>query len=159
MTLSVPAKKKGSETRGTMLFAIYTSGGSGGPYGVSFHADTKMERKVAIDRAGTASVEEAWQFQAPDGNSLQLQIQYLRGAPAPAKAESLLYSAVKPDFYRIYRYEQSADAVRGAEADRVQKVLFKASGPKLAPLFDGSEQLIGVTSVPWYTRQTYLPGS
>jgi hypothetical protein len=159
VTLSVPAKKKGSETRGTMLFAIYTSGGSGGPYGVSVHADTKMERKVAIDPAGTASVEEAWQFQAPDGNSLHLQIQYLRGGPAPAKAESLLYSAVKPDFYRIYRYEQSADAVRGAGADRVQKVVFKASGPKLAPLFDGSEQLIGVTSVPWYTRQTYLPGS
>jgi hypothetical protein len=159
VTLSIPAKKKGSETRGTMLFAIYTSGGSGGPYGVSVHADTKAERKVAIDPAGTPSVEEAWQFQAPDGNSVQLQIQYLRGAPAPAKAESLLYSAVKPDFYRIYRYEQSADVVRGAGVDRVQKVVFKASGPKLAPLFDGSEQLIGVTSVPWYTRQTYLPGS
>ena len=69
---------------------------------------------------------------APDGDSLQLQIQYLRGAPAPAKAESLLYSAVKPGFYRIYRYEQSADVVRGAGVDRVQKVVFKASGPKLA---------------------------
>ncbi len=142
-----------------MLFAIYTSGGSGGPYGVSVHADTKTERKVAVDPAGTASVEEAWQFQARDGNSVQLQIQYLRGAPAPAKAESLLYSAAKPDFYRIYRYEQSADVVRGAGVDRVQKLVFKASGPQLAPLFDGSEQLIGVTSVPWYTRQTYLPGS
>ena len=159
VTLSVPAKKKGSETGGTMLFAIYTSGGSGGPYGVSVHADTKTERKVAVDPAGTASVEEAWQFQAPDGNSVQLQIQYLRGAPAPAKAESLLYSAAKPDFCRIYRYEQSADVVRGTGVDRVQKVVFKASGPQLAPLFDGSEQLIGVTSVPWYTRQTFLPGS
>ncbi len=159
VTLSVPAKKQGSQTRGTMLFAIYTSGGSGGPYGVSVHADTKMERKVATDPAGSAVVEESWQFQAPDGNSLQLQIQYVRGAPAPAKAESLLYSAVKPDFYRIYRYEQSADVVRGAGADRVQKIVFKASGPKLAPLFDGSEQLVGVTSLPWYARQTYLPGS
>jgi hypothetical protein len=159
VTLSVPAKKTGSEARGTMLFAIYTSGGSGGPYGVSVHADTNMERRVAIDPAGTASVEESCQFQAPDGNSIQLQIQYLRGAPAPAKAESLLYAAVKPGFYRIYRYEQSADVVRGAGADRVQKVVFKASGPKLAPLFDGSEQLIGVTSIAWYTRQTYLPAS
>jgi hypothetical protein len=94
-----------------------------------------------------------------DQASIQLQIHYLRGAPAPAKAESLLYSAVKPGLYRIYRYEQSADMVRGAEADRVQKVVFKATGPKLAPLFDGSQQLIGVTSIPWYTRQTYLPAS
>ena len=71
----------------------------------------------------------------------------------------MLYSAVKPDFYRIYRYEQSADVVRGAGVDRVQKVVIKAAGPKLAPLLDGSEQLLGVTSVPWYARQTYLPGS
>jgi hypothetical protein len=41
----------------------------------------------------------------------------------------------------------------------LQKILFKASGPKLSPLFDGSEQLIGVTSNPWYTRQTFLPAS
>jgi hypothetical protein len=159
VALSIPAKKKASATRGTVLLVTYTSGASGGAYGVSVNAQTKMERKVAIDTAGAASVEESWEAQAPDGNSIQLQIQYSRGVPAPAKAESLLFSAVKPDFYRIYRYEQSADVVRGAGVDRVQKVVFKAAGPKLAPLFDGSEQLLGVTSVPWYTRQTYLPGS
>jgi hypothetical protein len=38
--LSIPAKKKGSETGGTMLFRIYSSITSGvpGPYGVSVHA-------------------------------------------------------------------------------------------------------------------------
>ncbi len=65
VTLSVPAKKQGSETRGTMLFAIYTSGGSGGPYGVSVHADTKMERKVATDPAGSAVVEEVVAISSP----------------------------------------------------------------------------------------------
>ena len=30
---------------------------------------------------------------------------------------------------------------------------------KIAPLFDGSQQLIAVTSVPWYARQVSLPGS
>jgi hypothetical protein len=159
VTLGIPARKKGSEGRGTMLFLIYTSGESGGPYGVSVKADAKMEREVEIDPAGKAAVEESWQFQAPDGNSIQLEIQYARGPLKSGKAESLLYSAVKPSFYRIYRYEQLEDAVRDAGSDRVQKIVFKASGPKLSPLFDGSEQLIGVTSVPSYTRQTYLPGS
>jgi hypothetical protein len=160
-TLGIPAKKTGSEARGTMLFNIYTSSVSGvpGPYGVSTHASVNVERKVRIDAAGTATVEEAWEFRAQDGDSIQLQIQYARGAPTPAKADAKLYSAAKPDFYRIYRYEQSVDVVRGAGADRVQKITFKASGPKLAPLFNGTEQLIGVTSTPWYTRQTYLPGS
>ena len=159
VTLGIPARKKGSEGRGTMLFLIYTSGESGGPYGVSIKADTKMEREVEIDPAGKAAVEESWQFKAPDGNAIELEIKYARGPLKSGKAESLLYSAAKPSFYRIYRYEQLEDAVREAGADRVQKIVFKASGPKLSPLFDGSEQLIGVTSVPSYTRQTYLPGS
>jgi hypothetical protein len=159
VTLAIPAKRKGSETRGTMLFATYSSGASGGPYGVSVKANADMERTVRIDSAGVSTVEESWQFQAPDGNSIQLQIQYVRGTPVPGKAEVLVYSAAKPDFYRIYRFERSADDVRGAGTDRVQKVVFKASGPKLASLFDGSEQLVGVTSFPWYTRQIFLPGS
>jgi hypothetical protein len=74
------------------------------------------------------------------------------------KAEELMYSVAKPNLYRIYRSERAGDIVRGPGTDRVQKITFKASGPKLAPLFEGSE-LIGVTSVPWYTRQTYLPES
>jgi hypothetical protein len=159
-TLTIPAKMKGSETRGTILFCAYVSDRAvPGPYGVSVHASANMERKVRIDPAGTATVEESWEFRSQDGDSIQLQMQYVRGPSTPGKAEAKLYSAVKPEFYRIYRSEQSTDVVRSATADRVQKVQFKASGPKLSPLFDGSEQLIGVTSNPWYTRQTFLPAS
>ena len=43
--------------------------------------------------------------------------------------------------------------------DHFTKIGLKAFGPTLSPLFDGSEQLIGVTSDPWYTRQTFLPAS
>ena len=52
--LSIPAKMKGSQTGGTMLFRIYSSsaGGVPGPYGVSVHAPANMERKVRIDPAG-----------------------------------------------------------------------------------------------------------
>ena len=51
--------------------------------------------------------------------------------------------------------------VRGAGTgpERLQKVTFKAAGEKLSPLFDGTEQLISMTSVPWYQREIYLPGS
>jgi hypothetical protein len=152
---------KGSQTGGTMLFRIYSSsaGGVPGPYGVSVHAPANMERKVRIDPAGIGTVEESWEFKSQDGDSIQLQIQYARGASTPDKAETKFYSAAKPEFYCIYRSEQSTDVVRSPAADRVQKVLFKAFGPTLSPLFDGSEQLIGVTSDPWYTRQTFLPAS
>jgi hypothetical protein len=161
VTLSIPAKKAGSETRGTMLFRNYSWSASGvpGPYGVSVEASTTMERKVRIDPTGVANVEEAWELRSQDGDSIQIQIHYVRGAMTTGKVEQMMYSATKPDFYRIYRSEQATDVVRGDGTDRVGKIIFKAAGPKIAPLFDGSEQLIGVTANPWYTRQTYLPGS
>ena len=161
VTLSIPAKMKESETRGTMLFLIYISsaGAVPGPYGVNVHANANMERKVRIDAAGTTTVEESWEFRSQQGDSIELQLQYARVTSPPDKAETKLYSAARPEFYRIYRSEQTTDVVRSAAADRVSKVLFKASGPKLAPLFDGSEQLISVTSNPWYMRMTFLPAS
>jgi hypothetical protein len=78
---------------------------------------------------------------------LQISTSALRNAPTP--------------FYRIYRFELASDVARSTptNVDRVSKVSLKATGAKIAPLFDGSQQLIAVTSVPWYSRQVSLPGS
>jgi hypothetical protein len=69
-TLSIPAKKTGSETRGTMLFLIYSSsaGGVPGPYGVSVQANTNVERRVRMDPAGATTAEESWELQSQDGD-------------------------------------------------------------------------------------------
>ena len=74
------------------------------------------------------------------------------------KVEAKLHSAAKPDFFRVYRFEQGADVVRSSATgvDRVTNFSFKASGPRLAPIFDGNEQLIAITSVPHYSRTIYL---
>ncbi len=49
---------------------------------------------------------------------------------------------------RCAKFEQAADVVRSMPngIDRVSKLSIKATGPRLAPLFDGSEQLISITS-------------
>jgi hypothetical protein len=72
-----------------------------------------------------------------------------------------MYSGAKPGFYRIYRYTQATDVLRGAgtAAERLKSFTFKGEGPKLASLFDGSEQLISITAIPYYSRQVFLPGS
>jgi len=69
------------------------------------------------------------------------------------------HSGLKPGFYRIYRDEQAADVVRSTatSTERVEKYTFKAAAAKLSPLFNGSEQLVSITSLPFYTRQVYLP--
>jgi hypothetical protein len=66
---------------------------------------------------------------------------------------------VNPDFYRIYRYQQIADLVRSvpAEVDRVDNFAFTTTIPEMAPMFDGSEKLVGIVNIPWYARRTYLP--
>ena len=91
---------------------------------------------------------------------MTMQAQYVRNTATREKSELLVFAQPKPDFYRIYRYEQGTDVVRGAGvADRLQKFSFKATGEKLSPLFDGTEQLISFSSVPFYAREIYLPGS
>ena len=41
--------------------------------------------------------------------------------------------------------------------DRVNKFSIKATGPRFEPLFNGTEQLISITSVPSYSIAVYVP--
>jgi hypothetical protein len=161
--LVIPAKKQGMEKAVPVVIGGLFSPISyaPGPYSNFVYAKADLDRKIHSDPAGMTSVEESWSFTTDGGDSVQVQVQYTRGVPGRANVESLVYSGAKPDFYRIYRYEQATDVVRSTVAgtDRAQKVSFKASGRQLTPLFDGSEQLVSITAIPWYSRQIFLPGS
>jgi hypothetical protein len=159
--LTVPAKKKGSEAAVPMVITGFASTPSyvPGAYGVFGLARATVDRHIHTDPTGKTNVVESWDFKSDGGDAIQLQLEYVRGVAVRSKAETMPHSAVKPDFYRIYRLEQAADVVRSTATgvDRVQKYAFKATGAKLSPLFDGSEQLISITSLPFYTRQIFLP--
>jgi hypothetical protein len=161
--LVVPAKKAGMEKSVAMVIGGMFSPASysPGPYGNFASAKADVERKIHSGPSGGAEIVETWKFASEAGDAFQVQLRYTRGEPQRAKVEGLVYSALKPDFYRIYRYEQATDIVRSAPSgvDRVQQLTFNASGQRLSPLFDGSEQLISVTSIPFYSRQIYLPAS
>jgi hypothetical protein len=158
---TIPAKKKGTDTAGTMVFTGLMSSGAPGAYGVYVPAKAKVEREVETEADGKSTAEEKWEFKADDGSSIEVTIEYERGPALRNKVEAKVFSAAKPEFYRIYRFEQASDVARstGNGVDRVGKISVKATGEKLAPLFDGAQQVISVTSIPWYSRQVYLPGS
>jgi hypothetical protein len=40
--------------------------------------------------------------------------------------------------------------------DRTQSLAFKAIGPQLSRLFDGSAQLISIAALPWTRREVWL---
>jgi hypothetical protein len=157
-----PGKKADSDAAGTVVWGGLVSAASApGVYGVYVPAKGAIDRKSRTDVAGESIVDEVWQFTSDDGTGVEIQIQYVRGVPTRNKAEAKVYSAAKPDFYRIYRLENLLDLARSTATgiDRVKTFSIKASGSKFGPLFDGSHQLISVTSQPWYARHTYLPGS
>ena len=159
--LTVPVKKKGTDISGTMVIGgLMTPPNVPGAYGVFLPAKSMIERKQRT-ADGKTTVDETWQLTGEAGNAIEVELQYQRGTPARGKVEAKVFSGAKPDFYRIYRFELASDVARSTatDVDRVSKVSLKATGAKIAPLFDGSQQLIAVTSVPWYARQVSLPGS
>jgi hypothetical protein len=156
--LSIPSRKKGTDTSGPVVISGFFDAGIPGKFGVYTTAQVTIERKTRTDPDGKSTIEEIWQVRAADGNSVEAQIQFVRGLPAKSKTESKLFSAINPDIFAIYRVEQASDVVRSSVTgvDRVTKLSIKASGSKLSMLFDGTEQLISVISVPWYSRQVYF---
>jgi hypothetical protein len=160
VVLNAPAKKVGTDIAGTMVLGGFIPHDAvPGAYGVYGPAKVVVDRKQRTEADGKTAVEETWEARADDGSAIEIQIQFMRGALTRGKAEAKIYSAARPDFYRTYRLEQAVDVVRSAPTgvDRASKFSLKAIGPKLAPLFDGSEQLVSITSIPHYWRSIYVP--
>jgi hypothetical protein len=159
VALIVPAKKSGSNLTAFMVTGGFTAeAGTPGPYGVFAPAKVTVDRRSRRDGDGTAIIDESWEMNATDGSALEFRVRFQRGAPDREKVAWQYYSAAKPDFHRTYRIDHGVDVVRSLPAgvDRVSTFVFKATGPKLAPLFDGSERLISITSIPFYSRSIYL---
>jgi len=161
VVLTIPAKKKGSDTAGTMVVAgLFALNGVPGAYGVYSPARVLIERRTRTRlNGGETLVNESWDFRTEDGNAIEVQVRFTPAVPSKVRAEAKVYSGVKPDFYRIYRIEQAVDVARSVpdNVDRATKVSINISGKKFAPLFDGTEKVISMTSIPWYSRQVYLP--
>jgi hypothetical protein len=160
VVLAIPARRKVAEASGAMVVAGLGAADSvPGAYGVYLPARALIERTVKSESGGKSHVDERWSFKAEDGSAFDVQLQFERGPVAKAKAEPKVFSGANPDFFRIYRIEQGLDVARSTAAgtDRVSRVSITASGPRFTSVFDGSEQLISVISIPWYSRQLYLP--
>ena len=160
VTLAAQAKKSGTDEKAGMALGGFVSSTSAvpGPYFNYTAASTVFSQRVGVDAAGKSIVEEAWEFSGGEGNALDLKIQFERGPLARVKANTRTYSSSKPDFFRIYRLEQAVDAINASSGrNRIVQMALKARGPLFGSLLDGSEQLVSVTSIPYYARQVYLP--
>jgi len=160
VVLFVPARDPASGASGSMIVGGFASqpGNVPGPYSVYSAATINMSRSYRTDDAGPTYVNEAWEVVA-SGDKLRLQVKYDRSPTVPMHVEPRNYSAARPDFYRVYKVDQLTKVVRSTatEDEKADRIEFSASGPHLSAIFDGSEHLVGVASVPVYQREIWLP--
>src|SRR5438876_11517470 len=93
------------------------------------------------------------------GGTVTLTLEYTRARPAENKSESKVYGGPDPNFFRIYRTDAGADVLRSTATgvDRVKKVSLRVTIADLKKAFDGSEQIVSITAIPWYVREVALP--
>ncbi len=160
--LAVPAKH--TQT-GEVAILVITGGVASslasvpGAYKTSVHGTVKREQTYKGANSEGGVVDDFWEVRDTQGGTMELRIQYERALPIRTKLDQKIYSAVEPTFYRIYRQDIAMDLVKSIPAgvDRVKNYRLSVTMPKLKNLFNGSEQLIGVTAYPMFLRQIYLP--
>jgi hypothetical protein len=102
---------------------------------------------------------DIWEVRDSRGASIELRINYQQALPSRATLDQKIYSAIEPNFFRIYRMDIAADIVKSIPAgiDRAQNFQFRVAVSELKKLFDGTEQLVAVSVIPLYVRQILLP--
>jgi hypothetical protein len=159
--LAVPIKQGSTNTTGQMIVFGLTSNPkeAPGPFGVYQPATTHhMQRSTTAD--AQTQTEENWEFTAASGEHMELHLKYERGAARQGSSETKFFSAANPSNYQIFKVEQGLDIMRNATItvpDKVKEFQYKASGGKIAGLFDGSERVLSIDHPPWYTRAIYQP--
>jgi hypothetical protein len=159
--LAIPVKQAGTNAVAQMLIHGLTSDPkeAPGPFGVYQLATTyRMERSTTA--APQAQTTEQWEFTAASGEHMELHLKYDRGAGRKASNETKFYSSVNPSFYQIFKVDQNLDIMRNATItvpDKVKEFQYKASGGKIAALFDGTERVLSIDAISWYNRAISLP--
>lgn len=157
IVLAVPARNAAGESNTVLVSGLSPEGP--GAYGVNLTAVVSNVTRSSTSQAEEGGrAEESWEFAAASGERIALRVAYRRAPAVKSHAETRLRSARHPELTRTYRIDQAADVVRSASTpDRVESLTFRASGAALAPLFDGQESLLSVTSLPWYVREVSVP--
>ncbi len=159
-----PIKKSGSnEMAGQMVIDGITANAkqAPGPFKVYQAATSyRVERSTRAAAGGPIENEETWDFTGRDGEHLALHLTYERGVARRLAAESKFFSAADPNSYQIWKIDQGLDIMRNATVpvkDRVKAFEFKASGGRVAKLFNGSERVVSVDALHWYNRTVSAP--
>ncbi len=130
-----------------------------GPYKNGVKATLRREATLQGANMEPGAGSEVWKVQDSAGGILEFRMDYQRAVPRRMDRELKIRSNVEPDFFRIYRDDRTGDVVKSTPAgiDRVKNYKFRVTMSELSKMFDGSEQLVGISVNPCFVRQVFLP--
>lgn len=159
MSMVIPARFAESDETVFVVNQAYISDAAINPYYNSVVAEVTRQVQATGTGSAPASIRESWAIAAETGGEVALSVAYQKGVPARSNREIKVYSNVDPDFYRIYRTTQYTDVVMSVPmgVDNVDSLALDISIPAVRAILDGTEELVGVLSLPWYMRKTIVP--
>lgn len=146
----------GKEVR-LFVLRVYTDDPEANPYGNTRSASLFRSRTATASADGQA-LSETWTVAAEDGQ-IAFALDYNMGVPGWSSGESSAFSAVDPDLAVRQTYQQIADLAMSEAMGKPLsgEVTLESSLPELAVLFDGSERIVSIVTVPVYIREVFLP--
>lgn len=159
MVMSVQARHASNGQSGTMIVNGISPEGPGAYEVYQPAVVAEVERTSTGQGEDGGLSEETWQLEAESGDSVTLTLHYRKAAAVRRQSEVVIRSGRRPEFTRTYHIDQATDALGLPDApdSRIEQVSFTVAGPLFSKIFDGTEVLTGVTAIPWYSREIYVP--
>jgi hypothetical protein len=103
------------------------------------------------------TVTERFDVRVATGGRIDLEVEYQRGVPKPRTWQSDIRSPANPSYVLHYKTDELLDHLRSTpdDIDHVRHYRCRFMVPELADLFDGSEELVAITSVPRSVRHVF----
>lgn len=139
---------------------VYESAPLVNPYDNSVPAQITRDSGKTVLPANIVTRSESWSLVPEGGGMLSFRVTYTGGTLGwTENGESRPYSAVHPESFHIYRYNQLAEMAMNTNLGRTLpgEFAFTSDIPELADLFDGSEDLVAIVNIPVYIRDVYEP--
>jgi len=163
INVAVPARYPETDETASVILGGWASTPANVPgfYQVYRKAAVRVEHALKSQDEGAEEVMELWEVQDTAGTGgMQLRLQALRKADKRVRdrGEAQVVSAKDPTLRQVHKFEGATDMVKSIPegVDAVQHYTFRLTAPEYSTLFDGSEQLIGISVTPWFVRQVFV---
>ncbi|MCP4075890.1 MAG: hypothetical protein GY744_06885 [Gammaproteobacteria bacterium] len=151
--------KKGVKGARLFLTLAYETPPVINPYSNSFSASITRNASMDGSENNGKNYTESWSVKPASGGELTLELSYQSIKPGWKSSKAMPFSNKKPDFYRIYTYEQLGELVMSKAMGKNLngKISFKSNIPELSRMLDGTQSIVGILAIPIYKREISLP--